>query len=139
VAVIVVLFINLNRKSNFELCGVNLRTIDRSIRAGEALNDPRWDAAHTGRRFLADPSTWPTRQRIPMELSCPVLGKPGSIDYRGPATSLRHLELEEPMCADRPGNHGPGAGGNVLLKSGRIFPVAENHALWALADRTTSD
>lgn len=139
VAVVVALFFNLKRRSDHELCGVNLRTIDRAIRAGEIFASPKWDAVPTGRRFLEESSAWPTRQHLPMELSCPVLGKPGSTDYRGPATSLRLLKIEEPMCADRPGNHGPGTGGNVLLKSGEIHPVPEDHPLWTLAARTTSD
>jgi hypothetical protein len=45
----------------------------------------------------------------------------------------------DPIIADRPGNHGPGQGGNVVLLRGEIYACPENHALWSRAAQTTSD
>jgi hypothetical protein len=49
------------------------------------------------------------------------------------------MRPDEPIFADRPGNHGPGKGGNVILKTGAISACAENDSLWSAAARSTSD
>ncbi|HZN62187.1 MAG TPA: hypothetical protein VFC90_07255 [Planctomycetota bacterium] len=43
------------------------------------------------------------------------------------------------MGADREGNHGPGQGGNVLLKSGDVREASESDPLWVRARETTMD
>jgi hypothetical protein len=44
---------------------------------------------------------------------------------------------EDAVGADRPGNHYPGDGGNVLRKSGDIRLVGETDPLWQAAARST--
>ena len=60
----------------------------------------------------------------------------------GPESRIGVLQMRadtEPIVADRPGNHGPGNGGNVLLKSGALQTCTERDPLWAQAARSTSD
>jgi hypothetical protein len=137
--VMVVAFVSMKKRSTDELCRGNLLAIYMTMRTGELFGSPHWDEAGTGRAFLAQRHKWPTRQLRPLDLSCPVKGRSPEIDFRGPASRLRELTPDDPILADRPGNHGPGRGGNVALKSGRIAGVSEDHAFWQRAARTTSD
>ena len=138
-AIFLVFFVSMRRESNEELCRANLTVIGMSIRVGELPSSPKWDGVGTGRAFFANYKKWPSYQQREFDPCCPVKGTRKEIDYRGPSRFLRELKNEEPMAADRPGNHGPGKGGNVLLKTGACHTVAENHALWAAAAQTTSD
>jgi hypothetical protein len=138
-AIALVFFVSMRRESNEELCRANLTVIGMAIRVGELPSSPKWDAAGRGRVFFANYKNWPSYQQREFDPCCPVKGTRKDIDYRGPARFLRELKNEEPMAADRLGNHGPGKGGNVLLKTGACYTVAENHALWAAAAQTTSD
>lgn len=138
-ALLVVLFVSTKKRSDFELCKTRLQEIDRAMRRGELFSSPKWDAAGTGRAFFARHAEWPSRYPIPLEFDCPVKGRPGEIDYRGPARPLRELANEDPMAADRVGNHGPGRGGNVLRKDGAVHEAGEGDPLWTRAAETTSD
>jgi hypothetical protein len=138
-AIFLVFFVSMRRDSNEELCRANLTVIGMAIRVGELPSSPKWDKAGTGRAFFANYKEWPSYQKREFDPCCPVKATRKEIDYRGPARVLREIKNEEPMAADRPGNHGPGKGGNVLLKTGACHTVAENHALWAAAAQTTSD
>ena len=139
VAILGSAYASMRRRSDIEMCGVNLRTIYTSIRSGDPPGSPKWNAAGTGRQFLANHPDWPTHEPRPLDLNCPVKGPSPGIDYRGPARLLPLMNPDEPILADRPGNHGPGLGGNVVLKTGAIYPCPENDPLWAAAARSTSD
>jgi len=134
-----VFFVSMKKDSNEELCRANLTIIGMAIRGGELPSSPKWDAVGRGREFLASQERWPSYQKREFDPCCPVKGTRKEIDYRGPARFLRELKNDEPMAADRIGNHGPGKGGNVLLKTGQVYTVPETHALWAAAALTTSD
>ena len=89
---------------------------------------------------------------------CPVLNRTSTnmedssaIDYRGPRTIrefLRDTPKEEPIGADRPGNH-PGGGGHVLRidtsvdESERVRELVEaakaEDPIWSAADRVLTD
>lgn len=109
------------------------------MRSGDLFSSPRWDAAGMGRAFLYRTERWPVPQVLPIDLYCPVKGYTREIDYRGPARLLREMKNDEPLFADRPGNHGPGQGGNVVIKSGAISTVAETDPLWLRAAESTTD
>jgi hypothetical protein len=138
-AIGLVLFVSMRRDSDEELCRANLTIIGMAIRSGELPSSPKWDAAGTGRAFFANPERWPTYQQRPIDVCCPVKGTHREIDYRGPARPLREIQNGEPIASDRPGNHGPKKGGNVLLKTGQVYTVAERDPLWSAAAQTTSD
>ena len=138
-AVLLVSFVSMRKRSDEERCRGNLVILSLALRSGELFDSPRWDEAGAGRAFLAQPQKWPVRVSRALEYSCPVKGTRDDLDYRGPARPLRQLGWDEPIAADRPGNHGPGKGGNVLLKSGAVHTVPEDHPLWAKAAATTSD
>ena len=134
-----IFFLSMKKDSNEELCRINLTIIGMAIRDGELPSSTKWDAAGTGREFFANKDKWPRYQKMEFDPCCPVKGTRKEIDYRGPAKVLRELKNDEPMAADRPGNHGAGKGGNVLLKTGQAYTVLETHPLWSAAARTTSD
>lgn len=139
-ALVISLFASTKRRASYELCAGNLKLIDRAMRVGELFDSPKWEAAGSGRALLARPDRWPVQVIMAYEPFCPVKGgEPREIDYRGPAKPLREIRNDDPMCADRPGNHGPGQGGNVLLKSGDIHAAREGDAIWKRASETTSD
>lgn len=138
-AIFLVFFVSMKRDSNEELCRANLTIIGIAIRGGELPDSPKWDKVGRGREFFANQPNWPTYQPREIDPFCPVKNTRKDLDYRGPAKALREIGSEEPIVADRIGNHGPGKGGNVLLKTGAVHTVPENHALWAAAARTTSE
>lgn len=138
-ALFLVLFVSMRKDSNEELCRANLTIIGIAIRGGDLPSSPKWDAAGTGRAFFAQQEKWPSYQQRSIDVCCPVKGTRKEIDYRGPARPLREIGNGEPIAADRPGNHGPGKGGNVLLKTGQVYTVGDRDPLWAAAARTTSD
>lgn len=138
-ALLLVFFVSMKKDSNEEMCRVNLTMIGMAIRDGELPSSPKWDAMGRGRGFFADKDRWPRYQKMEFDPCCPVKNARKEIDYRGPAKALRELRNDEPMAADRIGNHGPGKGGNVLLKTGQVYTVPEAHPLWAAAAHSTSD
>lgn len=138
-AIFLVFFVSMRKDSSEELCRANLTLLGMAIRVGDLPDSSKWDQVGRGRDFFANQEKWPTFQKRDIDVFCPVKGTNKDCDYRGPALPLREIKTGEPMAADRPGNHGPGRGGNVLLKTGQVYTVPESHALWAAAARTTSD
>lgn len=138
-AVGIVAFAGMRRTSNAQLCAANLRVIYMSIRGGELLDSPRWDAVPTGRAFLYHVDKWPAVQKRPFDPCCPVKATNAEIDYRGPAQAPRRMSNGDPFLADRPGNHGTEAGGNVVLKDGRVIEAGLGDAVWTRAAVTTAD
>ena len=65
--------------------------------------------------------------------SCPVrdeeLGA-GECDYLGPIKPFGQLKPEDPLAADKEGNHGEGQPINVLFKDGSVLDAAPGDALW---------
>lgn len=58
---------------------------------------------------------------------------PGHAPYRGPAADPGSLRPLDPIGADALDSHGPGEGGNVLLKTGEIRASRERDGLWKIA------
>jgi len=136
---LLVFFVSMKKESSEELCRANLTMLGMAIRVGELPSSPKWDGMGKGRDFFRDQEKWPSYEQRPVDLFCPVKGTRRECDYRGPAKVLREIRNDEPIAADRLGNHGPGRGGNVLLKTGAVHTVEERHPLWAAAALTTSD
>ena len=139
VAVVIVAAASMRKASDAQMCAANLRVIYMSIRGGELLDSPRWDDVGVGRAFLYNVDKWPAVHKRPFEPCCPVKGTKDDIDYRGPALPPRRMSNSDAFLADRPGNHGPAAGGNVVFKDGRIVSAREGDAAWAKAALTTAD
>lgn len=138
-ALMLVFFVSMKKESSEELCRANLAVLGMAIRVGELPNSPKWDGAGRGRDFFRNQEKWPTYQHRDVDYFCPVKGTHAECDYRGPSRPLREIRNDEPMAADRLGNHGPDKGGNVLLKTGAVHTAGKNDALWAAAAQTTSD
>ena len=64
---------------------------------------------------------------------------PGRCSYRGPAFPIRTMPPEDPIAADKDGNHGPGEGGNVLIRTGDVASYEPTDALWIRARTTTKE
>ena len=71
------------------------------------------------------------RSRSDVAASLHVDGLHGS--YRGPATDPANLRPVDPIGADALDSHGPGEGGNVLLKNGEVRASRERDGLWKLS------
>lgn len=132
-------YVSMRKRADASLCGSTLRTLYIAVRSGELLDSPRWEPAGLGREFIRNRRLWPTKQQLDFDPFCPVKGTNDDIDYRGPGLPFPKLKIGDPILADRPGNHGPGKGGNVCLKDGTIVSCAETHDLWARAAVTTAD
>lgn len=132
-------FVSMQKRSDAEMCAANLMVIHLHLRSGEHPDSSKWNDLGTGREFLANYERWPTRERRPLDLNCPVKGRSREIDYRGPARPLPQMRVDEPIFADRPGNHGAGKGGNVVLITGAMRSCGETDPMWAAAARSTSD
>ncbi len=142
-AIAVVAVFATRRNDRSDECRFRLMRMWNALGAAETDRSSEWDRQPQGRAFWDRARDWPSA-RIPIDrrdLVCPVLGRtePGAgldrIDYRGPASSYRRLKFDDPIAADRPGNH-PDRG-NVLLKSGLIAEADDR--LWRRAAETTGD
>jgi len=146
----IVFFTNVKRRTAHEQCALNLKLLGMTI-AG-ASPDPKvqqgWDAVPNGVGFWLNHDRWPVlspvrpvnarQQMVLCPVVAPVKRRTGC-DYRGPARSVRLLQPEEPLGADKIGNHGPGRGGYVLTKNGEVFDCKETDPLWVKAAETTSE
>lgn len=66
-------------------------------------------------------------------LRCPVLDEdlqPGESHYLAPKVPWSKLGPNDPIAADRPGNHGDQEGRCVLLKSGNVVEIHRGDRLW---------
>src|SRR6185295_14546928 len=103
-----VFFVSMKKDSNEELCRANLTIIGIAIRGGELPSSPKWDKVGRGREFFMNQPNWPSYQPREIDPFCPVKATRKDIDYRGPSKPLREIGNEEPIVADKVGNHGPG-------------------------------
>lgn len=136
-ALVVVVVRSGTKVDRTEECRFHMMRMWNSVNGAEVSSSKAWDDEAKGRDFWILSNQWPSA-RIPLDpndLRCPVLGSDQGVDYRGPARSLRTLKPDEPMAADRVGNHP--VRGNVLLKNGEILEADER--LWARANETTCD
>ncbi|MBI2901352.1 MAG: hypothetical protein HYY17_14300 [Planctomycetes bacterium] len=136
-ALAVVLFLSTRRRDRRDECRFHLMRMHNALAAAAPATAREWDHAPKGRAFWERSDDWPGA-RIPFDrrdLACPVLDRPTGSDYRGPAASYRALGPDDPIAADRDGNHLER--GNVLLKSGTIVEADER--LWTRAAKTTAD
>lgn len=142
-AAVLLLVLSAAKENRDEQCRFHLMRMWNALGAAENPSSREWDGQPTGRAFWDRAAVWPGG-KIPLdrrELVCPLLDRteagPGveHIDYRGPARSLRELRADDPVAADRAGNHP--TRGNVLMRSGAI--LAADDAAWARAAQTTSD
>jgi len=92
---------------------------------------------------------WLKLQRTPKPLIdryepffCPLSKEtpgPGRCSYRGPAIPIRTMSPEDPLAADKEGNHGKGEGGNAITKTGDVGYYDETDAIWIRARVTTKE
>ena len=73
-------------------------------------------------------------------LVCPLRGSAPAADktdFRGPTGLVHAYADRDAIGADKEGNHGWGAGGNIVLKNGEVIAAAEVDPIWGEAGRTT--
>jgi hypothetical protein len=136
--------VGLKRAHHRETCLWQLSRVGIAVQASDPLHLAGWDRVGTGRRFFLDVANWPGPPPFPIDpewFCCPMVGAPliGRIDYRGPAKDFRRMDRDDVLVADRPGNHGSGSGGNVLLRSGTVRNAPEADPAWTRAVATTTD
>jgi len=142
IAVGAVALAGLKQVDRREQCLWQLSRVGMVVIAAEPRESAAWDRVGQGRRFFLDVADWP-KPPFPIDVRwfcCPEVGAPvvGRIDYRGPASPLRRMDRDDPIMADRPGNHGAGGGGNVVLRGGAARSVPEADPAWVRASTTTS-
>lgn len=105
---------------------------DRLARCEANLRE-LWKADSTrpkGLPFEPGASYWGAVVHDIDELACPLSNH---ARYRGPASNPATLRPADPIGADALDSHGPGEGGNVLLKNGEVRASRERDGLWKLA------
>jgi len=126
-------------------CAGNLRSLHQAAMI--------YSVQHGGRNRLLPPETggafWLKLAEGPKPVIdnpsiflCPCRepgGRAGGVDFRGPAGNANRFEDSDPMGADRVGNHGQGAGGNVLTKMGSVQEHSETEPLWREAATKTRE
>ena len=163
VAVLAVLFVNARERALTAHCRNNLRHLGRLFVNNWQEVDPElkgrafWQEVRKAQWTNVRTGEW-INYPSPDPFVCPVYGRTVSdpksaqaIDYRGPRRvheELRETPREEPVGADRPGNH-PGGGGHVLRldtsvgETGRIVPLLDaagpNDPMWSAANQVLSD
>lgn len=139
----VVAVFSMRRQNRSDECRFHLMRMWNALGAAESDRHPEWDHVPTGRAFWNRSQDWPG-SRIEIDrrdLICPESARtePGlgveNVAYRGPGRSYRKLKPEDPVAADRPGNHLER--GNVLLKSGAIHDADET--MWRRAGESTCE
>ena len=139
-AFMVIFIIESERQERRERCRIQLGQIYLSLTfSPKGWKDPDWKKVPPGPDFWIACDEWPGPPPGFREewLCCPVRNVPGQIDYRGPLRAIDELTDDDPIAADRPGNHGPEEGGSVLLKNGTIRQVPRGDPLWKRANETT--
>lgn len=156
-AILLVLAADARRRARVSHCRNNLRHLGCVAARNGSLLDP----SRTGRAF------WQAVREVeyrtvkgdwkpmnPDPFVCPVYGRtpsrpqdPASIDYRGPRKGRDRFEdtpKDEPLGADRPGNHA--SGGHVLYLDlsvrempADVRPAGESDPAWAAADGALTD
>jgi type II secretory pathway pseudopilin PulG len=118
-------------------CANHLKQLHAMGHIYASLHRGRWPE-ETGAAF------WTTFQRMNPPLLesdlneiyfCPILAQPGDLgqtDYRGPASNVNPGTADDPIGADKIGNHGEGYGGNVLRKAGDVQELDRDDPLWGL-------
>ncbi len=123
------------RNGRSHTCANNLRSLHQVLhvylaecrgRFPEERGAAFWLALAETKPPLIDPSS----QEIYFCVLKGEIGGPGETDYRGPADPPTNYTSEDPIGADKEGNHGEGRGGNVLLKNGSVQEVGPDDRLW---------
>lgn len=125
------------RSAQVRTCAQNLRILHRTGSAYAATQQAWPDSTGEELWKTFTRTTPPLLKDEAVEvLVCPVLGSdssPGETDYRGPRMPWKSLAPNDPLAADKPGNHGE-SGGCMLYKDGRVEEVDD--AAWkAVASR----
>jgi len=119
-------------------CSSNLRQLYQLGALYASTHQGKWPDATGSALWLSFAKTSPPL--IPSEelevLLCPVRGESelGQCDYLGPSKPVSQLKPGDALAADKPGNHGEGYGGNVLLRDGSIAEYESLHPIWDTLD-----
>ena len=114
------------------LCKEALMIMHNAILQSQA--NPKGVPTSVGRRFLVEVAV---RERI--ALLCPAVTVKGPrlpVDFRGPVRPWEDLLPDDPVAADREGNHG---GLTVLLKSGAVEYASKGSYLYRRAIEGTKE
>jgi type II secretory pathway pseudopilin PulG len=139
VALVVPSYVRAMRRFERGECRWNLRSLWQS-QLNYSAQYGRMPEALGSEFFLAQQRTpRPVRNEV---FFCPDTDDeigPGRTSYRGPALPFDVLSFQDPVVADKEGNHGPGEGGNALNKSGDVGFCEPTDALWIRARTTTRE
>lgn len=115
-------------------CASNLRQLYQLGVVYASAHDGHWPTAKGSAFWLAFTKTAPPLigQDELEVLLCPVKGEPepGHCDYLGPALPFPELQPGDALAADKPGNHGDGRAGNILLKNGSVREFEYSEPIW---------
>jgi len=116
-------------------CASNLRQLYQLGTLYSSTHQGEWPAARGSALWRSFTQTSPPllEQEWLDVLSCPVKGEelsPGACDYLGPRQRVSALKPTDALGADKPGNHGEGVTGNLLLRDGSVQEYEASHPLW---------
>jgi len=122
------------RAARITACASNLRSLWQSQFNYQVANRTKSMPSETGCAFWLKLQSGPKPLIDRYEVFfCPLAAEevgPGGSSYLGPAMNVNKMDGDDPVGADKPGNHGLGEGGNVLFKQGDVSHYSESDPIW---------
>ena len=122
------------RRAKITACAGNLRQLYRLGTDYGSTHKGEWPTGKGTALWLSFSKTDPPLlSSDDLEvLGCQVHGgwEPGQCDYLGPRKPVSQLKPGDALAADKPGNHGEGIAGNVLLRDGSVAEYEPSHPIW---------
>lgn len=131
------------RNARITACASNLRSLWQSQYNYQVGSRTKSMPAETGCGFWLKLQSGPKHLIDRFEVFfCPLAAEEsgaGRCSYLGPAMNVNKMAGDDPVGADRPGNHGPGEGGNVLFKQGDVSHYSQSDPIWLMAMEKTRE
>lgn len=125
------------RRAKIAACSHNLGQLFKTAQLYGTRHKGAWPSGQGEEFWLSLQKTQPPliKEGLSAVFACPLkerFGGPGTCDFRGPANPVSRLDADDPVGADKSGNHGEEYAGNVLRLAGDVQEAELGDKLWEL-------